>query len=82
MRDVEVNQQVYITLKQQYEIARIEEVKEAPVVNVLDEGREAVEKDWPRRNLRVIVTIILLSFISLIFTIFYFRLKSLSKIIC
>ena len=68
MRDVEVNQQVYITLKQQYEIARIEEVKEAPVVNVLDEGREAVEKDKPRRVKVIILTVFLISGFSSIIT--------------
>ena len=75
MRDVEVNQQVYITLKQQYEIARIEEVKEAPVVNVLDEGREAVEKDWPRRKLIVILFMILCGVTIIVVTLIVYKIK-------
>jgi len=71
MRDVEVNQQVYITLKQQYEIARIEEVKEAPVVNVLDEGRVVVEKDKPKRLKTVLLMMFFLIFIELIMIIMY-----------
>ena len=70
MRDAEVNKQVFITLKQQYEIARIEEVKEAPVVNVLDEGREAVEKDWPKRFFICCSISILLCIIFVIFLLF------------
>ena len=67
MRDAEVNKQVFITLKQQYEIARIEEVKEAPVVNVLDEGRVAVEKDKPKRKIMVLLSIFILFNICAVF---------------
>ena len=77
LRDAEVNKQVFITLKQQYEIARIEEVKEAPVVNVLDEGREAVGKDSPRRKLIVILSLILSGMITLVFTFIVFRVKNI-----
>jgi len=76
MRDVEVNQQVYITLKQQYEIARIEEVKEAPVVNVLDEGREAVEKDWPRRLRTILITVFLIGFSTCIIALIKYFIKN------
>lgn len=67
MRDSEVNKQVFITLKQQYEIARIEEVKEAPVVNVLDDGRVAVEKDRPKRKIMVLLSIFILFNICAVF---------------
>ena len=54
MREVEIKTQVYITLQQQYELARIEEVKETPSVVILDEGKVAVQKDKPKRKLIVI----------------------------
>lgn len=79
MRDVEVNQQVYITLKQQYEIARIEEVKEAPIVNVLDEGREAVEKDWPRRKLTLVFLIFLIVIFTIIATFIIYKVRQLKN---
>ena len=54
MREVEIKTQVYITLQQQYELARVEEVKETPSVVILDEGKVAVQKDKPKRKLIVI----------------------------
>ena len=56
-RDVEENQAVYITLRQQYEIAKIEVEKDRLLVNVLDIGEAAVKKSRPNR-----VLITLLSF--------------------
>lgn len=55
MRDVEIQTQIFITLQQEYEIARIEEVKETPSVLVLDKGMPAVEKHSPKRKLIVIM---------------------------
>jgi uncharacterized protein involved in exopolysaccharide biosynthesis len=55
MREVEIKTQVYITLQQQYELARIDEVKETPSVIILDEGIPAVKKDQPKRKLIVII---------------------------
>jgi len=59
MREVEIKTQVYITLQQQYELARIEEVKETPSVVILDEGKVAVQKDKPKRKLIVIFAMLL-----------------------
>ena len=59
MREVEIQTQIYITLHQQYELARIEEVKETPSVVILDEGKPAVEKDKPKRKLIVILALFL-----------------------
>ena len=38
LRNVEVNQQVYITLRQQFELANINHLQEKPIVNVLDKA--------------------------------------------
>ena len=62
LRNVEVNQQVYITLREQYEVARIDELKEIPVINILDQGEAPSEKKIPNS-----IMLILLSFISSIF---------------
>ena len=59
LREVEIQTQVYITLQQQYELARIEEVKKTPSVVILDDARPAVEKDKPKRKLIVILTMFL-----------------------
>ena len=57
MREVEIQTQIYITLQQQYELARIDEVKETPSVVILDEGKSSIEKDTPKRKLIIIISI-------------------------
>ena len=56
LRDVEIQTQIYITLNQQYEIARIDELKETPSVLILDEGFSPLEKSEPKRKLIVIIS--------------------------
>ena len=55
MREVEIKTQVYITLQKQYELARIDEVKETPSVIIIDKGVPAYQKDKPKRKLIVIL---------------------------
>ena len=56
MRNMEVNQQVYITLRQQYEMARISELKEIPVINILDFGEPASNQSKPQKLLLIFLT--------------------------
>ena len=48
-REAEAKQQVYVTLQQQLELARISEVKQTPIINILDEARPPVNKSRPNR---------------------------------
>ncbi|MAV89085.1 MAG: hypothetical protein CBD21_00880 [bacterium TMED161] len=64
MRNIEVNTQVYITLKQQYELNKIEELKERPVLNILDTGDVATEKSKPLRTLIVLASTFIAFFLS------------------
>ena len=64
MRNIEVNTQVYITLKQQYELNKIEELKERPVLNILDTGDIATEKSKPLRTLIVLASTFIAFFCS------------------
>tara|TARA_Y100000588_G_scaffold382229_1_gene469304 strand:+ start:1934 stop:3169 length:1236 start_codon:yes stop_codon:yes gene_type:complete len=59
IRDVQIQTQIYITLQQQYEIARIEEAKETPSVIVIDEGRAPIGKTHPKRKLIVFSSILI-----------------------
>ena len=63
-RNIEVNTQVYITLKQQFELNKIEELKERPVLNILDTGDVATEKSKPLRTLIVLASTFFAFFIS------------------
>jgi capsular polysaccharide biosynthesis protein len=56
---IEENRAVYITLRQQFEIAKIEEVKENLLINILDNAEPAVLKAKPKRIVIVFLSIIL-----------------------
>jgi uncharacterized protein involved in exopolysaccharide biosynthesis len=48
-RDVQINSTVFIELKKQLELAKIEEIKNIPIINVLDVARAPTVKDRPKR---------------------------------
>ena len=70
-RNIESNQQVYITLRQQYEIAKIDEAREYLLVTILDEAEPAIYKSKPKRTLLTIAGFITGLFLS--FFIAFFR---------
>jgi len=55
MRDIEENQTVYLTLRQQFEIARIDEQKEEILINILDEAHPAVKISKPKRLMTLLI---------------------------
>jgi uncharacterized protein involved in exopolysaccharide biosynthesis len=59
MREVETNSAVYVELRRQLEIAKIDEVKNIPVIQVLDYARPPVRKSYPPRTTIVLETMIL-----------------------
>src|ERR1041385_1067719 len=59
MRDVETNSAIYIELERQQEIAKIDEVKNIPAVQVLDHASPPVRKSYPPRTAIVLGTMIL-----------------------
>lgn len=52
-REVDLRQEVYATLQREYEIARIDEVNDAPVVTVIHEATPPRKRSWPRRSVMV-----------------------------
>jgi uncharacterized protein involved in exopolysaccharide biosynthesis len=54
-RQVEIRQEVYLTLKREYETARIEEVNDTPVITVVDPAVPPQEKSKPKRTLLVLL---------------------------
>ena len=59
VREIEENQAVYITLRQQYEIAKIEAEEDKLFINILDTGDVAVRKSKPKRLLILLSSIML-----------------------
>ncbi len=60
MRDVKVQEQVFVLLTAQFEEARIDEARDIVTVEVLDPGRVPERKDRPRRGL-IIASVFLIS---------------------
>lgn len=72
-REVEMNVALFIELKKQYEIARIEEIRNTPVVSVLDHARPPVKKSGPNRSGNTLI----MAFLAAAFSGGYVVLKSL-----
>jgi uncharacterized protein involved in exopolysaccharide biosynthesis len=58
-RQVTVGQELYLTLKREYETARIEEVNDTPVITVIDDAVVPQERSQPRPLLWMIVAFLL-----------------------
>ncbi len=56
LREVEVKKEVYLTLQQQLELARIEEVKQSPILHVLDSAVPPIRKSSPNRLYFLIIS--------------------------
>ncbi|MEO0226692.1 MAG: GNVR domain-containing protein [candidate division WOR-3 bacterium] len=59
LRDVKVQEAVYELLAQQYEQAKIMELKDTPTVQYLDKASPPERKSWPKRSYIVIFAFIL-----------------------
>ena len=70
-RSVDIKQTVYIELMKQYELVKLEEVKDTPVINVQEYAKDPVNKTGPKRK----TNLILIMFFSGIFTGFYYMFK-------
>jgi len=63
-RQVDMGQQVYGSLKREYETARIDEVNDTPVITVIDRAIPAQERSGPRRKLLVVLATALAAVIA------------------
>jgi uncharacterized protein involved in exopolysaccharide biosynthesis len=58
-RDVQVKQEIYLTLAKAYEEARIAEARDIPVITVIDSAVAPVRRTSPRRTLNTILGLFL-----------------------
>lgn len=63
IRDLQINAAIYTELRKQFELVKIEEVKNIPVINILNPARPAAKKDKPKRTI-IVITVFLLSLIG------------------
>lgn len=68
LRDVEILQTVFVELTKQLEIAKIDQIKDAPVLNLKEYAKNPVIKAGPKRA----STLIIIMFFSFIFSSLYF----------
>jgi uncharacterized protein involved in exopolysaccharide biosynthesis len=59
IREVQVKSTIYVELKKQYELAKIDEIKNISIVNVLDEARAPVRKEHPKRATNTVLAFLL-----------------------
>src|SRR5438552_3811746 len=58
-RDVQVKQESYLTLTREYEQARIAEVRDTPLLTIVDQAVPPYKKSSPHRALMVIAALVL-----------------------
>ncbi len=61
IRDVQINGVVYTELRKQFELVKIEEVKNIPVINAMDPARAPAKKDKPKKA-TIVLAVFLISF--------------------
>jgi uncharacterized protein involved in exopolysaccharide biosynthesis len=54
-RQVELQQELYLTLTREHETSRIDEVNDTPVITVLDRAIPPTERSYPKRKLLVFI---------------------------
>ncbi len=61
-RNVEIMQAVYIELVKQIELAKLQEIQDTPVINIIEKAEEPLKKAGPNRR-RTLTIVLLLSFV-------------------
>ncbi|MGA7161817.1 MAG: Wzz/FepE/Etk N-terminal domain-containing protein [Bacteroidota bacterium] len=78
IREVQINSTLYTELKRQYELAKIDEIKNIPIVNIMDAGRAAVWKEKPKKSIIVLTSFFLSLFGGMAFV--YLKHKYREKV--
>jgi uncharacterized protein involved in exopolysaccharide biosynthesis len=58
-RQVDIRQEMYLTLKREHETARIDEVNDVPVITVIDSASPPQERSKPKRVLLIVLAFVL-----------------------
>lgn len=69
LRQVQINSTLFSELKKQYELARIEEVKNTAIINVLDPAVPAAKKEHPKRTIIVLTSFMVALFGSMAYVV-------------
>ena len=80
-RNVEILQTVFIELTKQLEIAKIDQIKDAPVLNVKEFAKNPVKKAGPKRAIALIIIIFFSFLITSIYFVFNHELTRYFKLL-
>jgi uncharacterized protein involved in exopolysaccharide biosynthesis len=75
MRNIEIQQNVYVELTKQLELAKIDEIKDSPILNIKETALNPVFKAGPKR----VNMLILITFLSIIISGTYFLFDDIFK---
>jgi uncharacterized protein involved in exopolysaccharide biosynthesis len=73
IREVQINSTLFIELKKQLELAKIDEINMMPIVNILEYGRPTSIKESPQRSVIVLAT----TFFTVLFMVGYFTVDNI-----
>lgn len=74
-RSIDILNAVYVQLAQQAELAKIQEVKDTPVINIEEFAKNPVDKNGPRRLVTLIIIMFFSVLISATYLIFSLKIK-------
>ena len=66
LREVKYRESLFEFLSKQYEAARIDEAKDAVIIQILDPARKPEERSWPHRSIIVLSTMFVMFAIAMI----------------
>lgn len=64
MRALEIQQGIYVELTKQLELAKMQEIKDTPVISIREQAKESVLKSGPVRSKLVLIALFLLVFVN------------------
>ncbi|MBN1407204.1 MAG: hypothetical protein JW956_05425 [Calditrichaceae bacterium] len=76
--DVDVQKTIFIELKRQLEIAKIEEIRETETIEILEDANIPINPIWPRKKM-IATSGIILGFCFSLFILFIFRFLKVLK---
>ncbi|MDD5529977.1 MAG: Wzz/FepE/Etk N-terminal domain-containing protein [bacterium] len=79
IRDVLIQEKVLSLLTEQYELARSQEIKDTPTINILEPPTVPEKKSFPKRSVIISVAFILSFFISIFLAFFFNWINNLSE---
>jgi len=78
-RAVNMAQELYTSMAREYELARIAEVNDTPVITVLDSAQAPVRRSWPRRRILVLAAGALAALLAVSFALIQVKADDLAQ---